>query len=110
MPEPAKRESLAKHIGARLRRVRTAQMRTLLDVGNAVGTTPQTIQRLEMGTMSLSVKWVERLCHVYGIQPHHLFDDSPMTSFEGKLQQASARAAIKVLCRALNVPCHESLE
>jgi transcriptional regulator with XRE-family HTH domain len=108
LDQPA--ETLAQRVGWKLRRIRIARGLPMRVVGDAIGTTPQTVQRLEMATMTLTVEWVERFCRYYEIPPLDLFDGSPMTTFEGKLQQASARAAIKVICRALNVPCHESLE
>jgi transcriptional regulator with XRE-family HTH domain len=109
MLETTRHESLASRVGAKLRHVRTAKGLTLLDVANAMGTSPQTVQRLETANMTLSVEWVERFCRVLEIQPVDLFDGIPAIAFDVRLKRDNARAAIKVLCRALNVPCPESL-
>jgi len=60
-------------IAARLKRRRRARKLTLQAVAELVGTTPQTVQRLESGGMTLSVEWVLRLCRVFEYDPARLF-------------------------------------
>jgi len=61
-------------IAARLKRFRRARKLTLQAVAELVGTTPQTVQRLESGGMTLSVDWVLKLCRVYETDPARLFE------------------------------------
>jgi transcriptional regulator with XRE-family HTH domain len=60
-------------IASRLRRFRLARRYTLRQVAEATGTTPQTIHRLESGTMTLSVDWLLRICAALEIDPARLF-------------------------------------
>jgi transcriptional regulator with XRE-family HTH domain len=60
-------------IAGRLRRIRLAKKFKLREVAEATGTTPQTIQRLESGGMSLTVEWVLKICKALAIDPAYLF-------------------------------------
>jgi transcriptional regulator with XRE-family HTH domain len=54
----------------RIREVRRAKKLTLQDVAErcAPPTTPQTIGRLEMGTRTVSVGWLNRIAHALGVE------------------------------------------
>ena len=65
--------ALARAVGAQIRAIRKQKGMTLNDLARASGTTPQTIQRLEMGTMTLSVDWIESICTALGAEPYELF-------------------------------------
>lgn len=59
-------------VAATLRRERKTRGFTLKEVADAVGTTPQTIQRVETNNMTISVEWVQRICAALGIEPKTL--------------------------------------
>lgn len=59
-------------VAATLRRERKARGLTLSDVARTVGTTPQTIQRIETNNMTVSVNWVQKICAALGIDPKTL--------------------------------------
>lgn len=77
LPEP---DSLS--VAAQIRSIRLAKKRKLREIASATGTTPQTIQRLESGSMTLSVDWLLRICKALGIDPACLFTahDETLTS------------------------------
>ena len=60
----------------RLREVRRARGMTLDDVARACSppTTPQTIGRLEMGTRTVSVGWLNRIAAALGVEASDLVD------------------------------------
>lgn len=66
--------SLALTLGSALRAIRKAQGKTLKQVADAMNTSPQTVQRLETGTMTISAEWIEKFCATLGIDPGELFD------------------------------------
>jgi transcriptional regulator with XRE-family HTH domain len=59
-------------ITTQIRAVRKARGFTLKDLANAIGTTPQTVQRLETANMTVSLEWLQRIADALGIQPHLL--------------------------------------
>jgi transcriptional regulator with XRE-family HTH domain len=65
--------ALARAVGAQIRSIRKSKNMTLNDLARACGTTPQTIQRLEMGNMTLSVDWIEAICIALGAEPYEIF-------------------------------------
>ena len=60
----------------RIREVRRARGMTLDDVARACSppTTPQTIGRLEMGTRTVSVGWLNRIAAALGVEASDLVD------------------------------------
>lgn len=60
----------------RIREVRRARGMTLDDVARACDppTTPQTIGRLETGTRTVSVGWLNRIAHALGVDAQDLVD------------------------------------
>ncbi len=58
----------------RIRLYRRQRNLTLKQLADAVGTTPQTISRLETEVMTLSTDWLSRLGDVLGVHPTDLLD------------------------------------
>jgi len=60
----------------RIREVRKAKRMTLTDVARACEppTTPQTIGRLETGTRTVSIGWLNRIAHALGVEAADLVD------------------------------------
>lgn len=71
-----KYKRLAPQVGARIRAARKAKGMTLKEFGLAIGTTPQTIQRLETGGMTMSLEWLEAMAKALEIEPWKLFVDA----------------------------------
>jgi transcriptional regulator with XRE-family HTH domain len=74
MPRQTKPLTLAREVGERIRQARKASGLTLQELADLCGTTPQTMQRLEAATMTLSIGWVESICAALRIEPGALFD------------------------------------
>jgi transcriptional regulator with XRE-family HTH domain len=75
-------QSLAVTVGTRIRKVRKARGLTLKDVSQGMGTTMQTLQRLEVGTMTLSVEWIEKIANALDVDPVSFFTDRTTTDEE----------------------------
>lgn len=60
-----------------IRAIRKQRSLTLQQLADLVGTTPQTIQRLETGNMSVSVDWLERIARALGLSPADLLVAQP---------------------------------
>jgi transcriptional regulator with XRE-family HTH domain len=67
--------ALARSVGGQIRLIRKLKGMTLNELALKCGSTPQTIQRLEVGTMTLSLDWVETICNALEILPRDLFSD-----------------------------------
>jgi transcriptional regulator with XRE-family HTH domain len=60
-----------------IRAIRKQRGLTLQQLADSVGTTPQTIQRLETGNMSVSVDWLQRIAAALELTPAELLAPSP---------------------------------
>jgi transcriptional regulator with XRE-family HTH domain len=80
---PARRgkSALNDQVGIRARELRKASGLTLKDIALRMGTTPQTVQRLETGSMTISLDWLEAFAAALGI-PVILFFVTPGTDAE----------------------------
>lgn len=58
----------------RIRYFRRRQNLTLKELADAVGTTPQTVSRLETEVMTLSADWLERIAQTLGVHPTELLE------------------------------------
>jgi transcriptional regulator with XRE-family HTH domain len=67
----------------RIREFRKAQGMTLKQLAYAIGTTPQTAQRLEVGTMTVSLEWLHAIAAALAVPPSKLLID-PEDDFAGK--------------------------
>lgn len=87
----AKPPSLASQVGARIRALRKQRGLTLKQLAEMIGTTPQTAQRLEADTITLSVDWIERICAALQIKPYELFADGSLDEAIKARMAAEAR-------------------
>ena len=56
--------------------MRRRQQLTLRELATKLGTTPQTVQRLETGRMTVSVEWLHRFADIFEVEPAHLISSS----------------------------------
>lgn len=56
----------------RIRALRKSRGLTLQELADLVGTTAQTVQRLETANMTVSTDWLERFAEVFGVHPADL--------------------------------------
>jgi transcriptional regulator with XRE-family HTH domain len=92
--------SLALMLGANIRARRKAKGMTLVEMGRAIGTTPQTAQRLETANMTMSIEWLEKIAAALGVDPSDLFD--PDESLEAKTTLAGKRRHLRARARTLH--------
>jgi transcriptional regulator with XRE-family HTH domain len=62
------------NVGERVREMRKLRGLTLLKLAELVGTTPQTIQRLETNNMGMTMKWAEKIAAAFGCDSAVLFE------------------------------------
>ena len=55
-----------------IRHYRRQKGLTLAQLGQRIGTTPQSVSRLETGVMKLSMDWVEKIAEALDVPPHRL--------------------------------------
>lgn len=65
----------------RLRELRKQHGLTLQELARRVGTTPQTVQRLETASITVSVDWLERFARAFSIDPADLIARSSQRGF-----------------------------
>jgi transcriptional regulator with XRE-family HTH domain len=58
----------------RIRHYRRQRQMTLKELAESIGTTPQTVSRLETEVMTLSTDWLERLARALGVHVSELLD------------------------------------
>jgi len=66
----------------RIRIIRKQQQMTLKQLADAVGTTPQTAQRLETGNMTVSMEWLEKIARALGVTTADLLVERQQTTPE----------------------------
>ncbi len=66
----------------RIRELRKQRGLTLQQLADLVGTTAQTVQRLETANMTVSTDWLERFATAFGIHPADLIAGGPNRSIE----------------------------
>jgi transcriptional regulator with XRE-family HTH domain len=59
-------------VGMNIHRMRKVKRLTLADLAYKMETTPQTIQRLEKGNMTMSIHWLESFAKALNCQPYQL--------------------------------------
>lgn len=92
MTAPAK--SLAIEVGAKLRAIRLAQGKKLTDIALAMGTSPQTVQRMETANMTMSLEWLEKFCAALHIAPVDLFAPPDMEKLRDERRKLRAKARL----------------
>lgn len=97
---------LSRKVGERIRRYRKVKELTLQEVAEHCGTTPQTIQRLETGNMSVTVHWIERVCLALEIPPYALFSDGAL---QAQAELNTLRQAFRSFCSIVEESCREQL-
>jgi transcriptional regulator with XRE-family HTH domain len=78
--------ALAIRIGRNIRFIRKSKGMTLLQLGMKCGTTPQSICRLETGSMTLSVDWMEKIAEAFDVLPEDLFGSKKATTESLQMQ------------------------
>jgi len=68
-PEPDSPSDSASKVAARLRQYRKARNKTLRELALALGTTPQTVARLETGRTTISLEWLFKFCAELEVDP-----------------------------------------
>lgn len=106
---------LARKVGLTIRELRWQRGLTLNQVAELCQTTGQTIQRLEMATMKLSVDWIEKICNVLDVAPYQLFAADALLQSQLALMKAvteleTLKAAFSHFTEIVNAVRHEQLD
>jgi transcriptional regulator with XRE-family HTH domain len=88
---------LEHRVGQHIRLIRKSRGMRLEDLAIKCGTTPQTIQRFEAATMTLSVRWLGIVCAALDIEPGELFD--------GRFDHQKAHLELREDARVLLARC-----
>jgi len=62
-------------VETRIRDLRRRRGLTLKELASRIGTTPQTVQRLETANMTVSTDWLDRISAALGVRPVDLLED-----------------------------------
>jgi DNA-binding Xre family transcriptional regulator len=84
-----------------IRAIRKQRGLTLQQLADTVGTTPQTIQRLETGNMSVSVDWLERIAGALSLEPADLLMTGPRGHRVPLLGHVTADGGVRVALAAM---------
>ena len=60
----------------RIRKLRKTRGWTLQQLADLIGTTPQTVQRLETANMTVSMDWLEKFAHAFNVSPVDLMEEA----------------------------------
>lgn len=74
---PPREMQFMERVAAKLRAERKARGMTLSQVAEKVGTSPQTVQRIETARMTVSTEWVQRICAALELDPETLLNKGP---------------------------------
>lgn len=66
--------ALALRVGKRIREERKRNGLTLAELARACGTSPQTICRMEIAKMTVSLEWIEKIAKAFNIPPDMFFE------------------------------------
>lgn len=77
----------------RLRELRNSRGWTLAEVARELGTTPQSISRLETNVMTVSTDWLQKFANLFGVSPADLIK-APATSGISVVGAAGADGSI----------------
>ncbi len=92
--------TLALQVGDRVRARRKQRGWTLLQLAQAIGTTPQTVQRLETANMTMSMEWAEKFCSALDCDSDELFGRPSEISMLRDVVRAMRREAEVLQLRA----------
>jgi transcriptional regulator with XRE-family HTH domain len=89
----------------RIREMRHAAHMTLRELATPLGTTPQTVQRLETDNMTVSIEWLQRIADILKVPVHVLAD----TTRGGETAEGTFfnRILIELLRARRAMPSHE---
>jgi transcriptional regulator with XRE-family HTH domain len=68
-------EGTPRQFRTRIRELRKISGLTLKELADSMGTTPQTVQRLETDSMTVSMEWIFRFAQALRVQPSELLSD-----------------------------------
>jgi transcriptional regulator with XRE-family HTH domain len=107
-PAPTADQMASKALSVRIpmlcRYFRKTKGLTLATIAGKMGTTPQTIQRLETGGMTMSLEWLESYMDALGLGPEAFFSPGSMdVAFKAAEKQVRAVVAQKLRHIADNV-------
>lgn len=97
----------------RIRELRKRRSLTLQQLADLIGTTPQTVQRLETANMTVSMEWLSRFADAFGVRASDLIADDqsrniPLLGRIGRDGTMSTRGANQVRDTvALDVPADD---
>jgi len=76
----------------RIRKLRKTRGWTLQQLADQIGTTPQTVQRLETANMTVSMDWLEKFANAFNVSPVDLMEESSTKDVEciGEIGQNAA--------------------
>lgn len=66
----------------RIRKLRKTRGWTLQQLADQIGTTPQTVQRLETANMTVSMDWLEKFANAFNVSPVDLIDEASPKDIE----------------------------
>ena len=66
----------------RIRKLRKTRGWTLQQLADQIGTTPQTVQRLETANMTVSMDWLEKFANAFNVSPVDLMEESSPKDIE----------------------------
>jgi len=66
----------------RIRKLRKTRGWTLQQLADQIGTTPQTVQRLETANMTVSMDWLQKFANAFNVSPVDLIDESSPRDIE----------------------------
>ncbi len=66
----------------RIRKLRKTRGWTLRQLADQIGTTPQTVQRLETANMTVSMDWLEKFANAFNVSPVDLMETSSAKDVE----------------------------
>jgi len=100
----------------RIRELRKRRSLTLQQLADLIGTTPQTVQRLETANMTVSMEWLSRFADAFGVRASDLIADDQSRNVpllgrigrDGTMNTMSARGANQLNdAVALDVPADD---
>jgi transcriptional regulator with XRE-family HTH domain len=95
-PDPSPIATLRYRVGAKIRKARQMQGLTLDQLGPRCGTSAQSIQRIETGTMTLSVDRLGQICEALELEPATLFADETFTEYKQAARVKTDTQALQV--------------
>jgi len=66
----------------RIRKLRKTRGWTLQQLADLIGTTPQTVQRLETANMTVSMDWLQKFANAFNVSPVDLMKESTPRDIE----------------------------